>query len=170
MHQKLFKSLDKKGYLQIDFLFAATAFLVLFSSLYFLYIQNVDALEDSYYLEEAQILAKDICYLLYSQSGVPINWEVSPSLVNVVGLKHPTENYISQNKVNQLSNQSNYFTILDSLNIDYFVYVNISVSSDDSSYLFGIKPEVSNYKGGYVCYSPFTSNELLAKISVEVWK
>ena len=170
MRQSSYYHLGKKGYLQIDFLFAITAFLIFFYTIFLLYEQNYNGLENSIQLDYLQIASRDICYMITSFSGIPNNWETDTSTIQSLGLLQIDRELLDLDKINALTNQSNYFTVLDSLNVSSFVFINISSTQNSSSFVFGSRPSELSTKGTYTCYASIWNQNHLARVFVEVWR
>ena len=169
MHQKLILNLDKRGYLHLDFIFAAVLFFLVFIFV-FLYTNSfTESQRDIIIQNELNADARDLCFMLVSSSGMPSNWYNNISTMKFLGLRNFSDNNsLSTNALSAL-NSSNYFSIVDRLNLSGYPYVNvIGIESGTTYTVFGSNKGVGSYVSYNTCYS-YYNNEFI-KIIVGVWK
>lgn len=165
---KYLKFSDKKGFVQVDFLFAISIFFIFFYFVFSYYYDGLSSFRESSEILEFHSNSKDICYSLVSQSGIPNNWESDIDTLEFIGLKETTSKNLSSSKIAQLTS-GNYFTVLDSLNISGFLYLKITGIDTQTNYLdFGVRDNLSNTVSSYTCFSNYNSEPV--KVFVEVWK
>ena len=168
MIYKLKYSKRKKAYLATDFIFAI---LIFFLILFTIYSQIVAANESKEEVNSQVRLkneATDICKLLVSTQGLPKNWDTSLSSLQFPGLLSSDNVTLSQNKVESFNN-SNYFTIKDSLGVKSNLFIEIEGISNDTSYIsFGSKPSIENRKAFSQCFSTYQSE--IVKVEVLTWQ
>jgi len=158
----------KKGYLEIDFAISILLFFILFTSVFLLYQSYRDLENKKLILTQMDSEARNFCVLLVSSPGVPQNFENDINSMIQPGFREATSNNISQAKF-QVFNSTNYFTILDSIGADYFIYLELRGLSTQTKYLtFGTKHGVNSLFSNYVCYSNY--NGEIVRLFVEAWK
>lgn len=158
----------KKGYLQIDFTFAAAIFLIFFSIMYGVFNNFTNAQEDSLIISSFQDQAESICHQLISTTGQPQNWIDNTTLADFVGFKSDNSSWINNSRLNAF-NSSTYFDIYDSMNLDEFLYVVVIGVETGIIYLdFGSTTGLTSYSSSYSCYSVF--NGEVVRVLVEVWR
>lgn len=169
MNQKSQLHSNKNGFLQIDFAFAVLTFFILFFisyTIYNSYLENdYDGTKNKLYLSES----KDICNLLISTPGYPLNWETNLSQVVFIGLKNSSSNSLNSSKIAVFTN-SNYLNITDKLYLsDEYVNIKVTGIKTNTSYVdFGYNLASLNDFSSYTCYSNY--NDEVVKVKVEVWK
>lgn len=169
LRKSKYSSDKKRGYIQIDFLFASFSFFLLLFTIYHLYDSNMSNLEKSYQATRLKSLATDTCFLLSKTPGIPNNWEVAGlQSATQLGLKNQTSEYLDPNKINALS-QNLYKTLIDKIDIDEFININLFYVNNNSQIAsFGSPPgSFSNFERS-ICYSIYNTHPV--KIVVEVWK
>lgn len=168
MKRRLRLFLNKFGYLQIDF-----AFVVLIFFFFFYFIYSEQSFTNEYFrtIDDVNLLssnARDICFLLTKSSGYPKNWENDLNNFDYIGLKNINTNFLDTNKL-AVFTQTNYFDIVDSLNILGYVNINILGLQTGSNYLnfgnFSIKGDLLSSS---TCFSNY--NNEVVKVLVEVWR
>lgn len=168
MNQKSKLNSGKKGYLQIDFIFAFMIFLFFLLNIFTYYKTHKNVMEDSFEETRLQAEARDICFLLIKNPGKPTNWENNISSLTFTGLKSESENELDANKISNFSNSS-YFTIANSYDLKGFVYITIKGLITNSTYLeFGSLPSTGKISRNYQCYSRY--NNETVEVLVEAWK
>jgi hypothetical protein len=159
---------NKKGYIQIDFAFAALIFFFFAFLIYDFYSDAYNAKVDVYSENSVHYLSADLCKFLTKSKGSPENWHEDFTNSNFIGLVQ-NDNNLSIEKVNFLKTQ-NYFRIYDSLGMNRYFYLKIDdFNNPSTNYL-----EIGNTSGydsigqKSVCYSNL--NDTPVTISVEVWR
>lgn len=161
-------NLDKRGYVQIDFSFAAFIFFTLFLVVFSFYDSQKNSIEDVITSTNLQADSRDICYLLISSPGIPNNWNDDLSSMSLPGMKSSTNNSLDPLKVSEFS-LNNYFTIIDNFNTGDFMYLNIEGLRTNSTYLsFGVSGEGSALSSSYTCYGNYNSE--IVRLLVEIWE
>jgi len=168
MNQKLkYHYLNKKGYLQIDFAFALFIFVILFYFVHSYVVEYETFQNDVYNYNNLDSISNDLCNLLISNSGYPLNWESSIPSIKTIGLKEISSSNLDSNKINVLNN-SIYYSILDSLGLNYYnLNIKIIGITSKTNYLnFGIWDDTKSISS--VCYTNYNSE--LVKVIVGVSK
>ena len=168
MNLKFQSNLNKKGYLQIDFIFAIFIFFVIFFMLFTTFSSQKESIKNTYDINRVKFLAKDFCYSLTSSMGYPSNWETNLSSLQYIGLLN-SSNLLDSSKLSTFTNGSNYFTILDELNVDIFLYAQIKGLESNTVYgTFGAQSGIDSVSSTYTCYGEYLGEP--TKILVEAWK
>lgn len=165
---KLDLDLDKKGYLQIDFTFAAAFFIILFGFVISMYTDYSDSIDDIVIVNELQSDAKDLCYILVNNPGSPDNWYTDIQNSQNIGLRSLGNNTLDPEKINALTTE-NYFFIIDKLNYDNFMYITIDGIYSNTTYVdFGASTGITSYSSTYSCHSVY--NEEVVGVVVQTWR
>ena len=148
---------DKKGYMQLDFLFASLIFFIFLFTVYSQIDSRIDELDNRFEALRIKGYARDICYLLTQTPGYPINWEEGDvDNPDYIGLYNKTTGTLETQKINGLT-FSIYRTILDNMDLDAFLRVEIRGLETDTLYKeFGINNNdgLSIFEN-YICYSNY---------------
>lgn len=160
---------QKKGYFQIDFIFAIVIFFTFYLLTYSFYISGVNAQIDTITVKELHMDARDICKILIVSPGTPINWHTDTSKMTTVGLKQTNSTYLNSSKVSAFA-ISNYFNITNTFNLTgKNIYTEITGLESNTSYTtFGADSGYDSKKARSICYS-YYNNEIV-EVMVEVWK
>lgn len=159
---------DKKAYVQIDFTFAVFIFFIVFTSVYTIYKAYENSFDDTLVLTELQGDSRDLCFLLIRSSGSPNNWTSDIENSNFYGWKNINDSSLNATNIGAF-NSSSYFTILDSLNLSGFLYLDLTGMQTNTTYLeFGTVNEVGTFFSTYSCYGHY--NDEVVRLIVEVWK
>lgn len=159
---------NKFAYLQIDFAFSILIFFMLFIFIYYVNNDYKEMQNQEYIINLLQKDARDVCFLLTTQSGNPSNWEDDFLYANILGLKSDTYNILDTSKMNIFTN-NNYFYLIDILGIDNYLNVKIIGTQTNTTYLdFGTSNDFGTYYANYMCYSNYNSE--IVKVIVEAWK
>ncbi len=170
MNQKLNYQLknNKFGYLQIDFAFVVFIF---FSFFYIIFLLVSSSFSDKDLEIESMINsyeANDICNLLISNSGMPLDWENDINTIEYFGLKNISSNSINSNKLS-LFTLDNYFILLDSIGFDRGLKIEIIGLNSNINYLnFGYNFTFDSIVSSSSCFSRYNSEMVM--VLVEVWK
>lgn len=168
MVKKLMLKLDKRGYLQIDLMFALLIFLLIIFVSFTFFKNYVESSQNNRVVTTLEADSKDICYLLTSTPGYPINWESNLTQLKSVGLKSITSNNLDPNKIANLTS-ANYLTILDTLNIiGYFKIDVIGLNTSTNYANLGSSGGYDSVFSKQTCYSNY--NNEVVKVLVEVWQ
>ena len=167
MVQKLELNYGKKGYLQIDFMFAAVLFFLFFFYIFSYYNSYLDVKSEEFDSQQIQGLTRDLCYLLVNTPGYPSQWEDNDFFVSgFLGLKSTTENELEPAKVNKLT-QSKYVEITEALGLEnVFLKITISNLEDNTVYnSFGLSGGAGSLVEQSTCYGFYQGD--FAKVVVE---
>ncbi|MDA3856504.1 MAG: hypothetical protein PF569_09695 [Candidatus Woesearchaeota archaeon] len=170
MSQKLICRLNKKGYLQIDFVFAILVFFMFFFVIYSSYSSYSSNFEKTVIYSEIEIDSRDLCFFLVNTNGNPVNWELDIYNVNFLGLRSSSNYSLDSLKIAEF-NDVNYHSILDVLGLDDSnLNIMIKGLSSNSTYLnFGISSDnLGVYSSMNSCFSNYNSEPVI--VFVEVWK
>jgi hypothetical protein len=162
----MFIKTDKKGYLQIDFLFVLLIILFFYTTYIFSIHSDVKNLEkemDFFLLEKK---AQNICTLLVNQPGVPIGWNVST--VKLPGLKNDSSLNLSLSSVDRFFNTSNYLPIHSAFNISEIYYVKLFLVNGTELKRVGFLPESEELLAVSHCFAQY--NSTFVRLEVGVWK
>jgi hypothetical protein len=156
----------KKAYVHIDFAFALTFFFIFFYTVYVLQSNALYAIKDESKIIELSAQARDICYLISENSGLPSNWEDTP-YADVLGFKNSSSSYLSVEKLNAVSGL-NYFDILSSFGMYNHFYISATDMKTGVDYFdLGAKGNLNSLRSSYSCFG----NTQFSKVQfyVEVW-
>lgn len=163
----MIKQNQKKGYLQIDFLFVLIIFLVFF---FFVYTQYYD---ESQNYKEYNKLNKDLsdlkylCDMLTLTQGQPKNWnDIDIINVDFFGLVSNNTFDLNQSKVNTFFNSSNYKSIYNKLDLNRAFGIKIKNSTHNLYAMGENKTDLSEVVR-YSCPTYLNSN--LVYLEVTQW-
>jgi hypothetical protein len=170
MIQKLKLAQDKRGYLQLDFLFASLIFFIFMFNIFYQIDSKYDEFDARFDDLEIKGYARDICYTLIQTPGYPSNWE-NQEVPNpqFLGLYNSTINGLDSDKISALKINL-YKTILDKLELDAFLKIEIVGLESNTQYKeFGVSNSGSfSVNENYICYSNY--NGEIVKVIVGLWK
>ena len=168
MKKKLKLKSNKKAYLQIDFAFAMFMFLLVFVFCYNHYVSYKNIIREENEISKLTLDAQDLCFLLTHSTGYPNNWETNIDNTVQFGFVKNNEKELDISKINQFTD-SNYFTIIDNLNIEDNLYIKIKDINSSNVYLdFGATVKNGVLYSDYKCFANYNSS--IVEVYVEVWK
>lgn len=168
MNQKYIYN-SNKAYLQIDFALAIFIFLLVVSTFLFTYSSFEKSNSSKIENLKLQSLSNDLCYILTSTQGLPINWEENSQEPQFFGLLNLSNSQLSEEKINYFFNQSNFFEIQQIINTDFYFTLTLKNLTNNQIILkLGITPNFSNYIQSSTCYSMYKNNKV--SLLIEVWQ